>query len=255
MKTGILLTARLGSSRLKKKHLLNVNGQPILSYLIDRIGIAFRQEIADGQVAIVIATSDQEENKQFEMFCPQHVEVFYGSLENIPLRHLQVAKQYSFDNIIAVDGDDILCSVEGMRQVYRELVNSKEFVKTSGLPFGMNVMGYTTQFLKTSLECSEYQVLETGWGRIFNETGQSVLIFNMSNCNDYMRFTLDYLEDFVFFEKLITQFPGDFNNSTDQDIVDYVVNEQLYEITKPIAKEYWNNFNSGVEKEIIRKVR
>ncbi|WP_162271133.1 cytidylyltransferase domain-containing protein [Pelosinus fermentans] len=250
-----MLTARLGSSRLKKKHLLNINNQPILSYLINRIGRAFRLEINEGKVAIVIATADQEENKQFEMFCKQQVSVFYGALDNIPLRHLQAAERYNFDNLISVDGDDILCSVEGMRQVYHELINKKEFVKTIGLPFGMNVMGYATEFLKTSLEDVKDQVLETGWGRIFNETDKTVLTFDIFNCNDYMRFTLDYPEDFIFFENFITQFPGDLNNSTDQEIVDFVIKKKLYEITKPITSEYWNNFNSGVEEEINKKVR
>ncbi len=253
MKTGILLTARLGSSRLKRKHLLNVNGQPILSYLIDRISTAFQHEIADGQITIVVATSDQEENKQFEMVCPKHVGVFYGSINNIPLRHLQAAEGYGFDNIISVDGDDILCSVEGMKQIYQELVKGKEFVKTTGLPFGMNSMGYSTHFLKTSLKSAKCKMLETGWGRIFNEKAANVLVFETSNYNDYIRFTLDYPEDFMFFEKLITQFPGDLNTGSDQEIVDFVVNEKLYEITKPIATEYWANFNSGVEEEIHKK--
>jgi len=249
MSTGILLTARLGSSRLKKKHLLAVNGQPILMYLIKRIQSAFQRELSERKITIVIATSDEPENRAFEMFCPQGVAVFYGSLDNIPFRHLQVAQAYDFDSIIAVDGDDILCSVEGMRQVYQELVLGKEFVKTTGLPFGMNVMGYAREFLKASLQDMECEVLETGWGRIFDSLKETLLNFSIDNCNESMRFTLDYPEDFMFFEKLIESFPGNLKESRDQEIVDYVEKENLYEITKPIATEYWINFNKGVAQE------
>lgn len=255
MRTGILITARLGSSRLKKKHLLHVNGQPILTYLIKRIKIAFQQEIDEGKIEIVIATSDEPENRQFEMFCSQGLAVFYGSLGNIPLRHLQVAEGYQFDNIISIDGDDILCSVQGMKLVYQELSCGKEFVKTYGLPFGMNVVGYTTKFLRTSLNNVVSEVLETGWGRIFDDSRVAIINFTISNCNDYMRFTLDYSEDFTFFNELITKFPRNLETSKDQEIVDFVESENLYEITKPIAAEYWTNFKNGLEEEINTKER
>lgn len=255
MRTGILITARLGSSRLKKKHLLDVKGQPILIYLIRRIKAAFQQEIEEGKIQIVIATSDEPENRQFEMFFSQGVAVFYGSLCNIPLRHLQAAEEYGFDNIISVDGDDILCSVQGMKLVYKEFANGNVFVKTNGLPFGMNAVGYTTEFLKSSLSKAEFEVLETGWGRIFDESKVTILNTTISNCNEYMRFTLDYPEDFTFFNELITRFPLDLETSRDQEIVDYVEKEKLYEITKPVASEYWVNFNNGVEEETKKKER
>ena len=249
MSIGILLTARLGSSRLKEKHLLKVNGQPILAYLIKRIQVAFQGEIADGRVTIVIATSDEPENRKFEMFFAQGVLVFYGSLQNIPLRHLQVAETYGFEHLIAVDGDDILCSVDGMRQVYKELVDGKEFVKTNGLAFGMNLMGYTKTFLRVTLENSGCEILETGWGRIFDESAMKILTFTMRKLNEYMRFTLDYPEDYTFFEKLIVGIYKELETISDQEIVDYVEANKLYEITKPIAIEYWNNFNQGVARE------
>lgn len=255
MSTGILLTARLASSRLKKKHLLTVNGQPILAYLVRRIQAAFQHEISEGAITIVITTSDEPENREFEIFCPQGVALFYGSLQNIPLRHLQTAEAYEFDHIIAVDGDDILCSVDGMRQVFKELADGKEFVKTSGLPFGMNVMGYTRSFLQTSLQNVECKVLETGWGRIFDESKVTKINFAISKFNEYMRFTLDYPEDFIFFEKLITEISSDLESISDQELVDYVENEKLYEITMSIASEYWNNFNKGVDKETNIKER
>lgn len=253
MTTGILLTARLGSSRLRKKHLLSVNGQPILSYLIRRIKTAFQQEIAKQRVSLVIATSDESENRQFELLCAQGISVFYGSVQNIPLRHLQVADKYNFDRIISVDGDDIFCSTEGMRQVYQMLANGKEYVKTNGLPFGMNVVGYTKDFLQASLHNSSDPILETGWGRIFDETRLTVINLKMFVNHEHMRFTLDYPEDFTFFEKLITQFPGNINCCSDQEIVEFVKKKQFYKITSPVLDTYWANFNHGVGIECNNK--
>jgi spore coat polysaccharide biosynthesis protein SpsF (cytidylyltransferase family) len=249
MKIGILLTARLGSSRLKKKHLLEVSGQPILSYLIQRISAAFCKEIGENKIEVVIVTSDESENRQFESLVSSGLTVFYGSIQNIPLRHLQAAEEYNFDAIISVDGDDILCSVEGMRRVYQALSDGKKFVKTAGLPFGINVSGYSKDFLQSSLHDSKDAILETGWGRIFDEASLAIIDLSLPIQHEHMRFTLDYPEDFSFFQELITRFPGDLERCTDSEVVDFVEKEKLYEITKPAADRYWDNFNSGVELE------
>src|SRR6267142_5749562 len=109
MKVAILITVRLGSSRLKRKHLLELNGSPVLQYLIRRIRLEFKSELCDREVVLVIATSDDPENRELELFADDDLSVFYGSSNNIPLRHLQAARHYSAEAIVSVDGDDILC--------------------------------------------------------------------------------------------------------------------------------------------------
>ena len=253
--TGIVLTARLGSNRLKRKHLLKIRERPILSYLIERIQTEFFQELHDGKMVILIATSCEEENKEFEKVFGPSVEVFYGSIDNIPLRHMQAAKKHELNNIIAVDGDDILCSTQGMRQIYVAMKNGASYVKTAGLPFGMNVVGYDVNFLRDALNGSKEKVLETGWGRIFDETKLVTLHNDLKYCRSNLRFTLDYPQDFSFFEELILTFSGDLAVCSDQDIVNHVITKRLYEVTDPIVKEYWANFNCGVAKEKSNETR
>ena len=168
MKTGIFITARLGSTRLEKKHLLTVNNHPILFFLIKRIKEEFREQLISGEIKIIIVTSDEPENREFENFQKDGATVFYGSINNIPLRHLQAATAHSLDSIISVDGDDILCSVKGMRTVYEALMQGAKYAKTSNFPFGMNSSGYSKDFLESSLNGHFGDILETGWGRIFD---------------------------------------------------------------------------------------
>ena len=136
-----------------------------------------------------------------------------------------------------------------MRRVYQELTEGQDFVKTIGLPFGINVAGYSKKRLQFSLDNSEDTILETGWGRIFDETDLTVIDLSLPLQYEHMRFTLDYPEDFSFFQELITRFPGDFESCTDLQVVSFVEQERLYKITKPASDRYWENFHRGVDLE------
>ena len=92
MKTGFFLTARLGSTRLPRKHLLEAAGKPMLGVLAERIRHAFAADLAAGDALLAIVTSDEAENRAFERFAALGVRVFYGSVDNIPLRHHQAAQ-------------------------------------------------------------------------------------------------------------------------------------------------------------------
>ena len=242
MKTGILITARLGSTRLKRKHLLPVNGHPILYFLIVRIAKEFQPELTDKKAKIIIVTSDEPENKEFENFVKDGATVFYGSINNIPLRHLQTAKVHSLDSMISIDGDDILCSVKGMRAVYEALMQGARYAKTSSLPFGMNSSGYSKDFLEASLKGHFDDILETGWGRVFDENKLTEIHVPFPTKNNVLRFTLDYDEDYLFFKSVIEAFGDDIFTVQDEEIVRLVMNKKIYLINESISIQYWDNF-------------
>lgn len=250
MKTGILVTARLGSTRLKRKHLLKVDGQEIIIYLTKRVHKEFEREIASGLAEIIIATSSEPENTAFNKLTGSGVAVFFGSPDNIPLRHLQTARNHDLDYIVSIDGDDILCSVAGMRKVYAALINGEKYVKTTNLPFGMNSMGYSRAFLEESLSNHGKEILETGWGRIFDSKSIYEISMPFPVNSNKLRFTLDYKEDFEFFTALIEIFGSSIIGASDEEIVDEVVKRELYKINRSIADQYWSNFNSDMQKEV-----
>ena len=249
MRIGIFITARLGSSRLKRKHFLPVNDQPIIVFLIKRITEAFRHEILNNDVSVVIVTSDENENREFERFNNMGVSVFYGSKDNIPLRHLQAAEYFSLDAIISVDGDDILCSQCGMREVFENLKAGKEYVRTSGLPFGVNSMGYSKAFLERSLHGCSYSALETGWGRIFDNKNLCTCELPINSRGAYLRFTLDYYDDYLFFKALIHALGHRVFSLTDQDVIDFVVSNHFNDLNKTVDESYWENVKKSIDNE------
>ena len=248
MKTLILISARLGSTRLSRKHLLVVENKPILQYLVNTINREFDNEIKKKDVYNIIATSTKPENDDFKKYI-KDCEVFRGSDGNIPLRHYQTAVEYNADNIISVDGDDILCSVTAMRTVYNSLKKGKQFVKTEGLPFGMNVFGYSVDVLKKTLEnYKNSEILETGWGRIFSKIEQDIIHFNLKNI-EKLRFTLDYPEDLLFFKEIFKNNKIAKGFLSDEQIVNFVIDNRLENLTADIDNKYWENFNKNIENE------
>ncbi len=247
MKTGIFITARMGSTRLPEKHLLKINGREIMGYLVSRIIHEFSSEIKSNEVLVVIVTGNRNTNFKFETSFKESL-VFYGDDDNIPKRHLEAAEFYGIDLIVSVDGDDILCSPNAMREVYNILNEGYVFVKTNGLPLGLNVWGYSTSFLKESLKKNNYSKLETGWGRIFNQTNLKTINFNIKN-DDFLRFTLDYKADLDFFTEIIKQSDIDILTIKDDQLIDLVINKNIYKKNMSIAKEYWKNFKKNIKKE------
>ncbi len=242
MKTGFLICARLGSSRLPRKHLIPAGGVPFILHLIRRINHQFAAERAAGRAMTVVIASDEPENRDFIPAVRGEAEVFFGSIENIPLRQLQAGKHFACDALMSVDGDDILCSVEGMRAVHTALAAGADYAKTDGLPLGLNVSGYRRAFLKSAMAGRDAKTLETGWTRIFEGTQPRVTKYATPAPDDRLRFTLDYEDDAKFFARVIERLGARCAAATDAEIVDLVWREKIFERNAGLAKEYWDNY-------------
>jgi spore coat polysaccharide biosynthesis protein SpsF len=241
--TGILVVVRLGSKRLHNKHLINTNRGSFLEILLSRITKEFHAEIIEKDVKVIVATSDEIQNKELTKF---ETEVFFGETNNIPLRQLQCAETVGLNKIISIDGDDILCAPEAIRDIYKSLISGQEYASTENYPIGMNAMGYTTEFLAKHIEKYRDNVLVTGWGRIF----ENATLYRIPSQFDLFpnhRYTLDYSEDSIFFKKVIENIP--LNEFTTNRILHDVEINKWFEINNYLTEEYLKNFNLEKENE------
>ena len=237
------IIARLGSKRLNDKHLININDQPIISYLIQRIKKEFVKEIKNEQIEIFILTGNRRINKQLGQIAIENdISIYFGHNTNIPRRMFGIIKEKFFNFIISVDGDDILCAPEGMRQVYNSILEGNQYVKTVGYPFGMNSMGMTKNFLSNSLNGKGDRNLETGWGWIFDEK-QCKNIGDTIPSDERLRFTLDYPDDLVFFKNIINSNLDVLSVST-SDLINFVLKNKIYFKNMDLNKEYWEKFKT-----------
>lgn len=245
---GVFITARLGSTRLSEKHLIEVNSKPLIKHLVERFSVAFKEIIEKNELKIFITTSIKSENKKFEeIFDKNEVEVFYGSDENIPFRHLECAREYNIDYIVSIDGDDILCSTEASRLVIDRLLHGSKMVYTTGLPLGMNATGYSKVFLENSLKGIESNKLETGWGKIFNKDEIDIIPLQFADNIAKIRMTLDYEPDADFFKKVISSI--DVLKVSDRVLIDSIIKNKWDQLNNHLDDIYWSNFNKQKQEE------
>jgi spore coat polysaccharide biosynthesis protein SpsF len=249
---GITFIARLNSTRLPEKHLIKVHGVTFAEWMIKRFLNEFKAEIEARNIQLILATADEPGNRRFETVLKSlPVKIFYGSINNIPLRLLQTAQHCNLENIISIDGDDILCSPRAARLTLEELRRSKNenWVKTVGLPLGMNVAGYRKATLETLQDSIGTGKKETGWGRVFESVKSTTIHAGHYESVPDLRFTLDYEEDALFFKAVIELLGNDILVATDQQIVDIVIKNDLARMNKGISEQYWTNFNNQIKNE------
>ena len=250
---GILFTARLGSSRLHQKHLIDTCGRTMIEWLIYRFESKFKEELKNLSVKLVLATSTNSENKEFiKVLKDYNVEVFQGDDKNIPLRYNECAKKYNFEYVIIVDGDDILVSTNAAKIIYNEIKLNTTFqiIQTEGLPLGLNLSAYKSSYLNKSLEHSKNLNLEIGWTRIFeNPSIKKIELGKYKLQSDY-RFTLDYEDDAIFFKNIICYYKEQILDVSDEEILKFVDANNLTMINKHLSEQYWDNYFKSVNKAI-----
>lgn len=248
---GILITARCGSTRLTKKHLRKIDGKFVLSYLIDRVLSEFKLELEENKCEICIVSGNQNDNNELSLFEEEKfLKVFYGSDQNIPFRHYQCASTNNYSYIISLDGDDILSSIIGMRAVQTKLNDGYDYCSTEGLPFGMNVAGYSTEFLNSCLVGNQEKILENGWGRIFPEEKRNIIRYESGSKS--FRLSLDYPEDLEFFTQLI-KLSGDYKKDDYKEFIEIIKENKLMAINGHLIDNYWQTFREKEKLEILNE--
>jgi spore coat polysaccharide biosynthesis protein SpsF len=95
-----IIQARMTSTRLPGKVLADLNGQPLLGYMIERVR---RAKALDH---IVVATSDQPTDDPVAALCANiGIDVVRGSEHNVLDRFHQAAEQYSDSTIVRLTAD------------------------------------------------------------------------------------------------------------------------------------------------------
>jgi len=247
MKIGLLVTARMGSTRLHDKHLKPLNGRPALSYLLERIENTFKIPLSDGLAKAFIATGSASANTALSVLSNDHVQLFHGDDDNIPLRHLQLAKAHQLNAMVSIDGDDLFCSPEAMLSVYEGLMHGNSLVKTTGYPFGMNAWGYSCVALQQAVSTQDHGLLETGWGRAFDAIEAKVIELGCPDA-DKVRATLDYPLDLDFFSAAMLQIP-EWQALSTPNFVSKIVAQDLHLMNSSLHDVYWQNFHAQMNQE------
>jgi len=120
MQIGIIIQARMGSTRLPGKVLKKIGDKNILEHIL------FRLKRLEHDVKVVIATSNLEKDDELEFFCKQNdINCFRGSEQDVLSRYYLCAKEYKFDHIVRLTGDNPFVDIEELDNLIDLHISSK----------------------------------------------------------------------------------------------------------------------------------
>ncbi len=100
MKTGIIIQARMSSTRLPGKIMLPLAGQEMLWHVVERCRQSQRADLV-----IVATTTDASDNPTAEFCHRHHYPVYRGSLDNVLDRYYQCAREFDLETINRITSD------------------------------------------------------------------------------------------------------------------------------------------------------
>ena len=130
-----IIQARMSSSRLPNKVLLDLEGKPVLERIYQRLQ---RSKIVD---KIVIATSDDISDDPIGLLCSQiHIPIYRGSLDDVLSRFYFAAQLNNADIIVRITGDCPVVDAGIVDELIEKvLTNSYDYACLSGeFPDGLD---------------------------------------------------------------------------------------------------------------------
>jgi spore coat polysaccharide biosynthesis protein SpsF len=100
VKTAAIIQARIGSSRLPGKVLLEITGKPMLQWVVERAG---RAETID---EVVVATTTDPSDDDIAVFCrSQGISFTRGSVHDVLDRYVHAARLFNTDVVVRLTAD------------------------------------------------------------------------------------------------------------------------------------------------------
>ena len=215
MRVGIILQARMGSTRLPGKVLKQLEGKPMLWHIIERLKKVKRAD------ELIVATSENISDREVVALARNcGTSYFIGSESDVLDRYYQAAKEFRFDHIVRATADNPLVDPEEAdRLINFHLTTAADYSSNtsqvnSGLPMGIGV------------EIFAFAALEKSWIEGKNEDHrehvdeyilQNPTIFNIqvlqapeSKHAPHLRLTVDTETDLSLMRDIYHQFykPG-----------------------------------------------
>src|SRR5215217_2246118 len=242
MKIAVFIPVRLDSTRLPRKALLDIEGQPAIVHLIERL------KLASSPHDVVLCTSTEATDDALVKIAEScKIRLCRGSKEDLLKRYAQAVAENGVDLIVNVDGDDILVDPEQVDQVAESLLaTSADIVKCEGLPFGAAPLGVRAEALVRVVAAKPDDDTATGWSRFFTDSREfkieTLVLDDPELRHPDIRMTLDYDEDYQFFKAVFRELTQPVRL---RDAIRLIrARPDIREINAGLEERYWAHFNS-----------
>ena len=245
---GLILQARLSSSRLPGKVLMDMGGQEMLYRQIDRLKNGISSDIP-----IIVATSDHSSDDSIEAFCIDHgIKIFRGPLDDVMQRFILCATKFRIKNILRVCGDDPLIDPEVISAlVSKHKEQHDDFIFAThrdGWPYGCAAELISLDSLKTihpkTKNTSHREHTIPYFFENINEFNITKLNSDQSmNRPDYF-FTVDYKEDFELASQIFKIFKDKGNYFSHKEFIAMVdENKEILALNRHLHEGYDPRFD------------
>lgn len=214
---GIIIQARMGSSRLPGKTMKNICGKPLLYYSVKR---AMKSKYAD---TVIVATSNEKKDDVIESWCENNDVNYYRGSENDVLdRYYKCAKDEGLGIIVRVTADNPFIDPEIIDLLILTLKTKNiNYVtmrnKTNTWPYGLDVEVFDIESLEKVWELAKKSDNREHVTTYIKENENKFQIEEIFIENELsnIRLTVDNEEDFyrstILMEKLIDKIGIDFS--------------------------------------------
>ncbi len=242
MRTGILLSVREKAKRFPGKVLKPLgNSKTVTEFLLDRL----KNSVSADKV-ILSTSTDKRDNVLCEIAQQCNVESFRGSEDDKLLRYRDTAKEHNLDFVVIVDGDDPFISVEHIDKIISYAENkSVDYLIYENLPLGATGFGVRVSALDNICNSRPEEDTEV-WGHYFTKNKlfhcHYLIEENSSLARPDVRMTLDYPEDYLFFQTVATALLNQHKDCSLQNIIEYLEqNPDVIKINSSVQKLYEEN--------------
>ena len=257
MKVGYLITGRLKSTRLPKKLLLEIKGKPIISHMIDRLKLANQVD------EIIICSSINDQDKPLANIAKQNgIKCYFGSPDDVLVRLLGAADKFNLDYILNITADCPFVDPDYADKIVDKYIETDaDLISQFDLPHGVFSYGIKVDALREVVKLKDSTDTEV-WGRYFVDTG----LFNVLDLDvederhkrPGLRMTLDYQEDFKFFQAVFNELYVENKVFSLTEILDFLdKNPEIIDINKDCGNKFQKRFISQSEPKLkkIAKVK
>ena len=112
MRVGVIIQARMGSTRLPGKVLKPIAGKALLDHVLGRLSMLAYP------VKVVVATSDLPQDDVITQHClTRGVSVYRGSETDVLDRYYQCARENRFEHIVRLTADNPFTDIEELQRL------------------------------------------------------------------------------------------------------------------------------------------
>ena len=142
-RAGILLQARLASSRLPGKALEAIGGRPLLEHCLRRL-------VAAGVARVVLTTTTRDEDSALcDLAARLGVAVYRGSDTDVLARMAEAAEAFDLDPVVRATGDNPAVDIQAPGRTLEALrAANADYAFEDGLPYGAGVEALTREALR-----------------------------------------------------------------------------------------------------------